>query len=207
VAPAAALAPQAAPPARPPVLEFRGIDVSGARPQPAASRRPMQPRWADASAPSAPAARDGSPTVPSPARGAGRPARRARSVLVHAWWLAVPAAAAALGWPLRRGADAAPAAPAAAATTRWPRVTEPPVLATVTARRRAAAARQAAAGALAHRDADASGVADEVPTAPAAPAVDLPTVDVSTPAPARPAHVLVRPEEFTTRIKIPGMPQ
>jgi hypothetical protein len=133
-------------------------------------------------------------------------------VLVHAWWLAVPAVAAALGWPMSRDAHRATAAgalPQSAAGARV-RITAPPMLETVTAR--ADAPRAGTAGTAGRRDSDAAGVADESSAPmPATPRVDMPNIYILTaPEPAAPAPAarpLVRPEEFTTRIKIPGAPQ
>ena len=233
--PAAESAPAAAVEAAPPVLEFRGIDVSAPRTPPPAPRRPLQPRWAEERTSYTPA-----PYVPperyAPAAfgGAGPHAvaagsarrRGVRSVLMNAWWLAaVPAVAAALAWPTSRPAtpvaDAAVAAPAepTAVSAAWRRITAPPVLETVTAHAEptpsgpsaAPAARQSAAGTLAHRDADRSGVADEGrPASPATPRFEMPQiyiVDAPAPSAGASAKVLVRPEEFSTRIKVPGAPQ
>jgi hypothetical protein len=63
-------------------------------PRPAPTGPRMAPRWADAGH-RAPQPRAVVAPVATDA-----PRRRVRSVLVHAWWLAVPAVAAALGWPV-----------------------------------------------------------------------------------------------------------
>jgi hypothetical protein len=66
------------------------------------------------------------------------PARRrnVRSFVVHAWWLAVPAVAAAVGWPMTRGARpaAAPETAPAAVSSGWREVSAAAGAPTVTPR-------------------------------------------------------------------------
>jgi serine/threonine-protein kinase len=198
---------------------FSGVDLSPVRAftaparEPRASRvaegRPVEPRALEPRAaesrlaPSSRLARRAADAAPARSR------RGVSAVLVHAWWLAVPAVAAALGWPIARDTDDAPVRPAPTYAGRQ-RITAPPLLDTVTV---ASDAATRLGGARARRrDADASGVADDPATpVPTAPHVEMPTIYfLAAPEPvpaAAAARPLVHPDEFSTRIKIPGAPQ
>jgi serine/threonine-protein kinase len=202
------------------VIEFSGVALTAPPARAEAPRRPVSVPWADASGTRAP--RPGSVMRSATHLAGGDEGRGLRRYLAHAWWLAVPAAAAAaLGWPIGRKPALAAPAPASAAQMAVAvepapvRVTTPRMLETVTVAPAApiqAAALPAAARALQRRDADASGVADEAGSAsPRTPRIDMPNIYIlQAPEAVRPAsttRTLVRPEEFDTRIKIPGAPQ
>jgi serine/threonine-protein kinase len=121
--------------------------------------------------------RRGASAPPRPGAGAAGP-RAGRAVGARACLVARRTrVAAAVGWPMTRGARRVAPPPAVAASAAWRDVSSPPVLETVTATSPALPRRQAAAGTLVVRTADASGVADERAT-PSAPNVELPQVSI-----------------------------
>jgi hypothetical protein len=173
----------------------RPADVRPA--EPSAARAAAQPWWDEPThVPPPPRRMLRAPIVASPTRSRG-------SRLAWLWLLAVPGAAAA-GWPLVRGD--ADAARSRAAELSVPTVADGQVLPV----RHAVSSGESTPGVIpdrrAERASDAAGVADDARPAARAPIVALPHVELPAADVSQAAPALVRPEEFTTRIKVPGAP-